>query len=397
MPVRTCDVLIIGAGIAGSAVALELAHAGVDVVVAERGAVCSGSSALNAGGVRHQFSQEPNIRAAIATVKRIATFAEEFGVDVGFQQAGYLFLFATEEQERIFSQAVALQNQLGVRTRFVSHAEMQELVPGMNTTDVRAGAFGPDDGYLDPHSVVSGFASAARRAGAVILEEHPVVGIRVHGDRVAEVETPTARIVPDRVLNAAGVWSPLVARLYGHDLPITPRRSSLYVARPRETPEGRFLPLTIDYEQRIYFHTEARSSAAVVFGVGGADLVSGPPPLEVSCNWSRLPDAVTRLAHRFPALETAEVTHGWAGLVEGTPDDNPIVGWTHLANVYTMAGFSGHGMCIAPGLAPLAAAELRGEKPDFALDIYRLERFASGGTEGEHMFGVNRNAAKAGL
>jgi hypothetical protein len=94
-----------------------------------------------------------------------------------------------------------------------------------------------------------------------------------------------------------------------------------------------------------------------------------------------------RLVHRLPGLESANVTHGWAGLIETTPDDNPVVGWTHLDNVYAFAGFSGHGMCLAPGLAPHVATEIRGGTPSLPLDIYRLERFESGGVEPEGVWG----------
>ena len=71
--VMTSDVLVVGAGIAGTTVALQLARAGVKVVVAERGAVCSGSSGLNAGGLRKQFSQGTSIEAAKDTIVQMAT------------------------------------------------------------------------------------------------------------------------------------------------------------------------------------------------------------------------------------------------------------------------------------------------------------------------------------
>ena len=111
------------------------------------------------------------------------------------------------------------------------------------------------------------------------------------------------------------------------------------------------------------------------------------PPAEVSCDWSALPALVERLVHRVPVLEAARVTHGWAGLIETTPDDNPVVGWTHLDNVYTVAGFSGHGMCLAPGLAPHVAAEIRGGRPALDLAVYRLDRFERGGVEAEGVWG----------
>jgi glycine/D-amino acid oxidase-like deaminating enzyme len=77
-------------------------------------------------------------------------------------------------------------------------------------------------------------------------------------------------------------------------------------------------------------------------------------------------------------MADAGLAHTWAGLTEVTADFNPIVGWTHLDNVFTLAGFSGHGVCLAPGLAPEAAALLRGETPAINIDAYRPSRFEDG-------------------
>ena len=107
---------------------------------------------------------------------------------------------------------------------------------------------------------------------------------------------------------------------------------------------------------------------------------------------------IERIVHRLPELETAKVTHAWAGFIETTPDDNPVVGWTHLVNVYTVAGFSGHGMSLAPGLAPHIAADVMGGTPALSLDIYRLERFESGTVEPEGVWGgegVSRGTQEA--
>jgi sarcosine oxidase subunit beta len=93
------------------------------------------------------------------------------------------------------------------------------------------------------------------------------------------------------------------------------------------------------------------------------------------------------LARRIPHLSDGTFTRGWAGLIEVTPDDNPILGWTHLDNVYTAAGFSGHGMCIGMALAQQAATEILGRLPTIPLDIFRLQRFTTAGEEREEMWG----------
>lgn len=388
MGVTTCDVLVIGAGIAGCTVACELAGAGARVVVAERGAVCSGSSALNAGGIRQQFSQETSVRAGMETVRRLATFEEEFGIDPVFRQAGYLFLHDGGESGRTLERAVRVQNSCGVPTRLVSPDEVARLVPGIDVSDVAGGAHNPTDGYVDPNSMVAGFAAGARARGAVILQESPVTAIETRSGRVTGVTISSGAIAPDVVLNAAGAWAPAVAAMYGGSLPITARRNDIFVLDRTPAP-GRFLPLTIDLITGLYLHSE------------GDGLIAGPaesftvadPPASVAVGWEVLPSLVERLVHRLPMLESAQVRHGWAGFIETTPDDNPVVGWTHLDNLYTMAGFSGHGMCLSPGLAPHVAREIRGQTAELPLDIYRLERFERGDVAPEGVWGGSGIAA----
>jgi sarcosine oxidase subunit beta len=378
----TCDVLVIGAGVAGCAVAYELAASGGRVIVAERGAVCSGSSALNAGGIRQQFSQETSIRAGMETVRRIATFERDFGVDPAFRQAGYLFLHGGGEHQGALRRAVGVQNACGVPTQLVGPDGVAQLLPGINVSDLGGGAYNPTDGYADPSAVVAGFARGARDRGAVILEQSPVTAMEVRGTRVAAVVAGSRRIAPGVVVNAAGAWAPGVAALYGSSLPITARRSDIFVLDRTPAPGG-FLPLTIDLVTGHYLHSEG---AGLVAGLAESFEADDPPP-EVGVDWNVLPTLVERLVHRLPVLEAARVTHGWAGFIEATPDDNPVVGWTHLDNLYTVAGFSGHGMCLAPGLAPQVALELQGRGAELPLGIYRLERFERGGVEREVVWG----------
>ncbi len=382
MNVKTCDVLVIGAGIAGCAVAYELARGGADVVVAERGVVCSGSSALNAGGIRQQFSQETSIRAGKETVRLLGDFTERFGVDPAFHQVGYLFLHDGGENAGVLERAARLQKSHGVPTRMVGLDEIRRLVPGINLADVAGGAFNPTDGHVDPSSMVAGFAAGARASGATILQDSPVTSIEVRGSKAIGATTAAGPIAPDAVVNAAGAWAPGVAALYGEALPITARRNDIFVLDRSPAPDTR-LPLTIDLVTGQYFHSEG---GGLVAGLAESFTVADPPA-SVGVDWDILPTLVERLVHRLSGIESAGVTHGWAGLIETTPDDNPIVGWTHLENMYTVAGFSGHGMSLAPGLAPHVAREVRGQSPDLPLDIYHLGRFERGGVAPEGVWG----------
>jgi sarcosine oxidase, subunit beta len=395
MSVTTCDVLIIGAGIAGITLAEQLARANVKVIVLEALDLARGSSGQNAGGVRQQFSEATNIRAGIDTLSRIAGFFDETAIDVGFRKVGYLFLAATAKQEATLEQAVALQNSFGIRSNMVTPQDIRTILPEMNVSDIRAGSFCGDDGYVDPKKLVKAFATLARSHGAKIFERTPVTDISISGSRIVEVVAGEQRFTAATVVNAAGVWAPRIARIVGADLPITSRRSNLWVAKPEQINPGEWIPQVIDLETRVFYHSEIGGDGSIVFGVGGAELVPDDP--DIPCNWDKLPNGLKRLGHRMPRFVDAVVTRGWAGLVEATPDDNPIVGWTFLENLYTNAGYSGHGMGVAPGIAIQIARELQGLKPDYSLDSFRHERFENGVVPGEDLFGVSVNAEAAGI
>ena len=367
----TCDVLVIGAGVVGTSIALELCERGCDVVLVDRGRVGGGSSALNAGGVRHQFFHEPNIRAAQATIALMQRFQETFGVDIGFRQVGYLFLYSQEAQAERFRVALARQNACGVPSRLIGLDDVHTLAPDVSLDGIRGGCFGPTDGYLDPVAVMDGLGRAARDRGARILEGTAVLGIEVSGGRAASVRTAQGDIAPGLVVNAAGAWAPGVAALCGETLPITPRRSQIFVME-RTPPLHRGMPHTFDADAMVYVRIDGDGIRA---GSGMKPLVPDPPPT-LDADWQEAEELRRRVARRVPALSGSTFTRGWAGLIEVTPDNNPILGWSGLGNVYTAAGFSGHGMCIAPGLAPSIAAEVVGADPAMPLEFYRPARLS---------------------
>src|SRR5215471_4634423 len=98
---RTADVVVIGGGVVGCSIAYHLVARGMrDVLVLERETVGAGTTSKAAGGIRGQFPTETEIRFSLESLKVLQNFTEEFGVDPGFKQIGYLFLISEEENLR---------------------------------------------------------------------------------------------------------------------------------------------------------------------------------------------------------------------------------------------------------------------------------------------------------
>src|SRR5215467_2194716 len=130
---ETADVVVIGGGCMGASVAYHLTRLGItDVIIVERESMLGmGSTGRNAGGVRHQFSSEANVRLSIESIKLFEEFEAEVGHPIDFWQHGYLFLLNTESSLATFKANAEMQRRLGVEVDVISPAEAQKLAPGL--------------------------------------------------------------------------------------------------------------------------------------------------------------------------------------------------------------------------------------------------------------------------
>jgi sarcosine oxidase subunit beta len=372
------DVVVIGGGVMGLALAYQLAKQGQErVVVLERGYLLEGASGRNGGGVRAQWSTPTNIELAKESLELCGKFAQELGINVWFRKGGYLFLAREAKTARQLEAAQRLHEKHGLRTRMVDPSRAPDLVPGLDPTGVSAATFNPDDGVVFPWPFVWGYANGARKRGVAIEPFTRVTGIDVADGRVRGVQTDRGRIAADRVVIAAGAWSPRVAALCGVHLPNEPHRHEICTCEPLKP----FVdPLVAELDNGLYFSQSARGE--LVGGMGDPD---EPPGLNQRSSMrflQRYSEAVLRL---MPHLGTLKVVRQWAGCYDVTPDRSPVLGETPgVAGLLQMSGFVGHGFMMAPAVARRMAAWMGGEK-DELFERFTLQRFVDGRLEPEAM------------
>lgn len=367
MTQKTADFIVVGGGVMGASTAYHLAARGhPDVLLLEREDFFGlGATGRCAGGVRYQFSTEVNVRLSLASLPMLERFKEEIGQAIDYHKCGYLFLLTRQEDIIAFQYNLALQNRLGVQTKWLDGDEIRQRLPMMRLEDVLGGAFNPDDGLVDPNSVVMGYISAAQRLGAHALTGIPVTGITVAGGKVTGVQTPAGSISAPVVVDATGPWAGITSRMAGVEVPITPIRRQWLTTTPLPEIPSDF-PFVIDFAQSLYFHRE------------GLGLLTGMSNPDEAPGFDQNIDPEWELVHmeaacaRLPLLENAGVTSRTAGLYEVTPDAHPIFGKTPVAGFYIVTGFSGHGFMHGPIAGKLMAEIILDGKPH-SVDISMLD------------------------
>ena len=364
------DVLIIGGGVVGSSIALHLRRDGFlgRVVVVERDSTYRrASSALATGGFRQQYGSTLNVEMARFSLAFYKTFDLDMATPshaprVWLRQRGYLFLAdaatAARQQTRF-----ARMREAGAHVEQLSVARLRERFPDLVLDDIEFGVFGPEDGYFEPREVLAGTRAAAEHAGAV-YRDGEVIAVERTGGRVSGVvvrsKVGDTRISAPVVIDAGGAWAGEVAAMAGISIPIAPlRQTSFRAALPREWPY-RF-PMVFDPNGVHWRHDDARTPGEadrIVFGRSKMDETPGERFDPEAHRFEE--ELVPALLRRVPAMRPLELVECWAGLYEMTPDHNALLGeHPALPGFIVAAGFSGHGVMMAPATGAAVSQLIR--------------------------------------
>ena len=376
---KTAEVIIVGAGVIGTSIAYHLVKLGCrDVVVLEKeNTIGSGSTAKAAGGVRHQFLNEVNVKLSVESIKSFKHFEEEMGSVIDFRQHGYLFLACTDQELENLRQRVALQRKYGIEVYLLSPGEAKEIVPALNIDDVLGASYGPTDGRVDPYSVVQGYAAFARRLGAKIYTDIEVVAINTKNQQVQGVSSSDGEIEAPIVVNAAGPYAGLVGKTVGLDIPVHSHKKHSFITVPSdEIPKD--APFIVDLHRDVLIWREGQG---VAFNSPDHDQTEG---FDTAVDWSCLPKIAQRVVPRFPFLADTGIMRAEAGLHPDTLDKSAILGDVpELKGLYLACGLNSQGIMHAPAVGRIMAEYILGISSDPAISLLRLSRFKEGALQNE--------------
>jgi FAD-dependent oxidoreductase domain-containing protein 1 len=376
------DIIIIGGAIVGSSVAWYLREEGFagSIGLVERDASFRHSAtALSCASIRQQFSIAENIRLSQFTLGLFRRLREEFGTDadIGFRENGYLILAGAAGADTLRANH-QVQSGEGADIVLEDAAALAARFPWLATEGLALGALGlSGEGWFDAHQLLALFRKGLRARDVAFLPGE-VVSIERQAGRIAAVGMADGtRIGAGAVVNAAGPNAGQVAALAGVQLPVEPRKRSVFVFEARERFED--MPLIVD-PTGVYVRPEGS-----VYICGGAEdegLEAAADPRDFEPEWPLFEESIWPvLAARIPAFEAIKPTRAWAGHYDfNTLDQNAVIGGhPDVENLYLCNGFSGHGLQQAPA-AGRAIAELvvHGGYRTIDCSAFGYERIAQG-------------------
>ena len=364
------DVVIIGGGINGCALAYELSKRGKKVVVVEKKHIAAGATGRCGAGVRQQWSTKENALLAKKSVEIFEQLNEELDADIDFRQGGYLIAIHDEEDMKQAKKNVEMQRSIGLPVRIIDREEIKEIVPILDPDGMEAigATFCPTDGHADPFKTAYAYAMAAMKRGAKFYRFTEAKKIKTRNGGIESVVTDRGEIKTNIVVNAAGAWSRQVAKMAGLEIPNKPVRKEALVTEPIKRI---FDAMVISFKHGIYF--SQMSHGQVLGGIPSPEEKVG---YYTEPTFSFLQHMAYMLGKYAPILKQVNIMRQWTGFYDVTPDALPILGEDAcLEGFIHCHGFSGHGFMIAPMVAKLLAQLITGEKLDLPIDRLNIDRF----------------------
>ncbi len=394
---KSADVVIIGGGVIGCAVAYYCAKRGLRTTLIDqpkRGRATSASAgglwplgesiglgcgvifykALLAKGAVPKDSPGPTplprsfLDFAIQSNSMFPTLADELrevgGMDFEFERTSLLFLMY-DEGDVAFAMPLWKNCPCGRSlTEWLTPDELAKAEPAV-TCEVRGALRFNGDNQVNPYRLADAFLEAARNLGAEIVTHTEVTGVTVESGRITAVRTGARQFFCDAVVNAAGSWAPEVGRMVGIEIPVSPIRGQIIGTETLPKILSACLSTTDCYLAQKQH----------------GEIIIGSTTEEVGFDTGVTPEAMKTLAagavRALPFVARARVKRVWSGLRPGTPDELPILGGVEeIAGYLNACGHFRTGILNAPLTGLMIADLISGDEPSFPIEPFLISRFA---------------------
>ncbi len=388
------QVVVVGGGIVGCAVAYHLVKRGVtDVVVLEQGTLTCGTT-WHAAGLASQLKSSHSLtKLATYSIELFQELEAETGQATGFRAPGSVSVATNEERWQELLRGKSMASTMDVEIQEISIEEAQEKVPLLNADDVIGALWIPDDAITSPVDTTMALAKGAKIGGARVIEGVSVTDLTVENHRVTGVHTEQGYIEAETVVLATGMWTRHLAAKIGVNVPLQACEHFYIVTEPLEG-AYRGMPTLRDPGGYTYFKEETGKIMAGFFEPRGKVWRTDEIPRDFSFgtlpeDWEHVGPIFEKAVHRMPALGECGLQLFFNGPEAFTPDGVYYLGEApEVDGVFVAAGFNSVGIqsaggvgwaladWIVDGLPPmdLNSVDIRRAFPFQADEMYLKER-----------------------
>jgi glycine oxidase len=366
------DVVIVGAGIVGTSIALALERRGVRSLLLERAIPGAESSSAAAGMLAPHLEAkgaDPGYALSIASLAMYRSWIEDVeqrsGVETGYLEDGAIRVLADEQDGAL--EEVAWQIERGVAIERIGRSDLDRLVPGL-APNLTSGVYFCGEAQVDPRLLMRALSVAAERSGVRSLSGHAVK--RISGGRTVTVELDDRTLEAERVVVAAGAWTSRIPGMPIDETCVHPIRGQMLALDGGRRTLGPYV-----WTDRGY--VVPRKDGRIVVG---ATLERAG--FDKSVTAAGIHQLLGAAIDAFPRLGAARILETWAGLRPATTNDRPLIGETRIPGLFVASGHHRNGILQAPITAECIAAIIEGRAPPIDLAAFEVGSTLSAGGAG---------------
>lgn len=384
--IQHCDVVVIGGGIMGAAIAYYGSKAGLDITVLEKNEMASGTSSRCDGNIL-AIDKDPGFdsQMSLKSQQLVHQLSKELDLPFEYRNPGSILVCENDVEMEAARKWVENQQQAGLDFKMLDRQDLRNESKFF-ADDLYGGLECRTDSTVNPYMLTFSMFYSAKKMGATIKTNTEVKNVTKNEDGQFVIETGNGQFTANKVVNAGGVWAPAIGRMTGLDIPIFPRKGQLIVAS-RQQPVGLRKVMEFGYliskfgGQRVVDEVTEKYGVALVFEptesqnflIGSSRQFDGFNT-KVSQEVSQY---IAKRAVRFyPKMADMTVIRTYAGLRPWTEDHLPIISRVEeIPGYFIAAGHEGDGISLAAVTGKLIEEMINEKETCIPIDPLKLTRF----------------------
>ncbi|MBT3204131.1 MAG: FAD-binding oxidoreductase [Gammaproteobacteria bacterium] len=365
------DVLIIGGGLMGFSVALQLARRGVKSLVVDKDSAGRHASGVNAGGLRRLNRHPAEIPLSVAAAEMWFDIKSLVDSDCDSRFPGQIRIAENETDVQILEQRVELVTNLGYQhEEMISQQELYKLAPTL-IPNCKAALMCRNDGYARPFHALDAFRRKALSLGVEYLPSTRIDAIE-HDNKGWRLNSPNGEFRAPVLVNCAGAWAGQVASTLDEPVPLQPGAPMLMITE--RLPQ--FIEPVFGAASRKLSFKQMQNGTLLIGGAHMAEL--DIKHQKTTMNWAKLAVSARTVLALFPQLKNVRIVRCWAGIEAFMPDNLPVISRSSkYSDAFHAFGFSAHGFQLSPLVGIILSQLILDDHTNFNIEPFSIERFNS--------------------